>query len=221
MANYSKTKSVFSRSRQAYLLGLMQLATVLFLLATITGTCQRTCKSNLKIKPKYVNLITQPKIRLPPKFKSILSQPWLCDLISRSCDVHPNPGPQQAAPPPPRPIPVAPVNDLLKTEIRPSSVTSAIFGTISIALEYPHQPTTLSPIKINLLTGSANTAAFQTIHPHSPATNNQYHNLIVRNTTMQFFLPMTAKNQLSDQTPKMHLPLNVKREPKETHLKVF
>ena len=98
MAYYSKTKSVFSRSKQAYLLGLMQLATVLFLLATITGRCQRTCKSNLKIKPKNVNLITQPKIRLPPKFKSIL---WLCDLISRSGDVHPNHGPRQAAPPPP------------------------------------------------------------------------------------------------------------------------
>ena len=127
MANYSKTKSVFSRSKQAYLLGLMQLATVLFLLATITGTCQRTCKSNLKIKPKYVDLITQPNIRLPPKFKSILSHLWLCDLISRSGDVHPNPGPRQAGP---RPIPVAPVNDLLKTEIRPSSLMSAIFGTI-------------------------------------------------------------------------------------------
>ena len=128
MASYSETKSVFSRSKQAYLLGLMQLATVVFLLATITGSCQRTCKSNLKIKPKYVDLITQAKIRLPPKFKSILSHLWLCDLISRSGDVHPNPGPRKAGPP--RPIPVAPANDLLKTEIRPSYVTSAIFGTI-------------------------------------------------------------------------------------------
>ena len=99
MANYSKTKSVFPRSKQAYLLGLMQLATVLFLLATITGTCQRTCKSNLKIKPKYVDLTIQPKIRLPPKFKSILSHLWLCDLIFASGDVHPNPGPRQAGPP--------------------------------------------------------------------------------------------------------------------------
>ena len=55
-------------------------------------------------------------------------------------------------------------------------MTSAIFGTIYIALEYPHQPTTLSFIKIDLLTGSANTAAFQTIHPHSPVTNSQQHN---------------------------------------------
>ena len=96
MANYSNTKSVFSRSKQAFRLGLMQLATVLFLLATITGTCQRTCKSNLKTKLKYVDLITQPKIRLPPKLKSILSHLWVCDLISRSGDVHPNPGPRQA-----------------------------------------------------------------------------------------------------------------------------
>ena len=102
MANYSKTKSVVSRSKhlkQAYLLGLIQLATVLFLLPTITETCQRTCKSNLKIKPKYVDLFTQPNIRLPPKFKSILSHLWLCDLISRSGDANPNPGPRQAGPP--------------------------------------------------------------------------------------------------------------------------
>ena len=66
-------------------------------------------------------------------------------------------------------------------------------------------------------TCSANTAAFQTIHPHSPATNSQYHILIVMNTTMQFFMTTTAKNQLSDQTPE--IPLNVKREPKENSLK--
>ena len=134
MANYSKTKSVFSRSRQAYLLGLMrssQLSTVLFLLATLTGTCQRTCKSNLKIKPKYVNLITQPKIRLPPKFKSILSHLWLSDLISRSGDVHPKFRTLAHDKLAPRPIPVAPANDLLKTEIRPSSVTSAIWHHIN------------------------------------------------------------------------------------------
>ena len=99
MASYSETKSVLSRSKQAYLVGLMQLATVVFLLATVTGTCQRTCKSNLKIKPNYFDLITQPKIRPPPKFKSILSHLWLCDLISRSGDVHPNPGPRKAGPP--------------------------------------------------------------------------------------------------------------------------
>ena len=75
------------------------LATVIFLLATITGTCQRTSKSNLKIKPKYADLITKPKIKLPPKFKSILSHLWLCDLILRSGDVHPNPGPRPAGPP--------------------------------------------------------------------------------------------------------------------------
>ena len=198
MANYSKTKSVFSRSRQAYLLWMMQRATVLSLLATITGTCQRTCKSNINIKPKYVDLITQPKIRLPPKFKSILSHIWLCDLISRSGNVHPNPGPRQAAPPPTYPCGTCqgPVKN------RDKSVICDEFnlcGTIYIALQYPHQPTTLSSIKINLLTGSANTAAFQTIglHPHSPATNSQYHILIVMNTTMQFC--MTPERQKKTQ----------------------
>ena len=97
--NYSKTKSIFSRSKQAYLIGLTQLATVLLLVATITGTCQRISKSNLKIKPKYVDLITKPRIRLPHKFKSIFSHLWLCDQISRSGDIHPKPGPRQAGPP--------------------------------------------------------------------------------------------------------------------------
>ncbi len=55
--------------------------------------------SNLKTKPKYADLITKPKIRLPPTFKSILSHLWLCDLILRSGDIHPNPGPRQAGPP--------------------------------------------------------------------------------------------------------------------------
>ena len=41
------------------------------------------------------------------------------------------------------------------------------------------------------------------------------------NSTTQFFMTTTTKNQLSDQTPKMHLSLNVKREHKETHLKVL
>ena len=72
---------------------------MIFLLATITGTCQRTSKSNLKIKPKYADLITKPKIKLPPKFISILSHLWLCDVILRSGDVHPNPGPRPAGPP--------------------------------------------------------------------------------------------------------------------------
>ena len=97
--NCRYSKSIFARSKQAYLLGLTQPATVLLLLATITGTCQRISKSNLKTKPNYVHLIIKPKIRLPPKFKSILSQLWLCDLISRSGDVHRNPGPRQAGPP--------------------------------------------------------------------------------------------------------------------------
>ena len=95
----AKSKSIFSHSKRSHLLGLTQLATVIFLLATITGTCQRTSKSNLKIKPKYADLITKPKIKLPPKFKSILSHLWLCDLILRSGDVHPNPGPRPAGPP--------------------------------------------------------------------------------------------------------------------------
>ena len=81
------------------ILVLTQLATVIFLLATITGTCQRTSKSNLNIKPKYADLIAKPKIKLPPKFKSILSHLWLCDLILRSGDVHRNPGPRPAGSP--------------------------------------------------------------------------------------------------------------------------
>ena len=86
-------------SRRPHILGqIAQLSIIIFLFATITGTCQRISKSNLRIKPNYVHLITKPKIRLPPKFKSILSHLWLCDLISRSGDVHPNPGPRQAGP---------------------------------------------------------------------------------------------------------------------------
>ena len=87
-------------SKRPHILGqIAQLSIIIFLFATITGTCQRISKSNLRIKPNYVHLITKPKIRLPPKFKSILSHLWLCDLISRSGDVHPNPGPRQAGPP--------------------------------------------------------------------------------------------------------------------------
>ena len=87
-------------SKRPHILGqIAQLSIIIFLFTTITGTCQRISKSNLKIKPNYVHLITKPKIRLPPKFKSILSHLWLCDLISRSGDVHPNPGPRQAGPP--------------------------------------------------------------------------------------------------------------------------
>ena len=113
----------------------------------------------------------------------------------------------------PRSIPVAPAIDLLKTEIKPYSVMSAIFGTILIVLEY------LSLIK--LLSGSANTAASQTIlGPHFRVTNILYHIPIVMNTTMQYFMTTTTNNQFSDQTSKMHLPLNVKREPKETHLDI-
>ena len=66
------------------------------LLATITGTCQRTSKSNLNIKPKYADMITKPNIQLPPKFKSILSH--RCDQISRSGAVHSNRGPRQVGP---------------------------------------------------------------------------------------------------------------------------
>ena len=97
--NYRYSKSIFSRFKQTYLLGLTQLVTVLLVLATITGTCQRISKSNHNIKPNYVHLITKPKIRRPPKFKSILAHLWLCDIMSRSGDVHPNPGPRQAGPP--------------------------------------------------------------------------------------------------------------------------
>ena len=34
----------------------------------------------------------------------------------------------------------------------------------------------------------------------------------------QSVIIVSQNNQFSDQTPKIHLPLNVKREPKETHL---
>ena len=114
---------IFSRigikigSKRPHILGqVAQLSIIISLFSTITGTCQRTSKSNLKIKPNYADLITKPKIRLPPKFKSILSQLWLCDLISRSGNVHPNSAHDKLVP---RSIPVAPAIDLLKTEIRP------------------------------------------------------------------------------------------------------
>ena len=204
-------------SKRPHILGqITQLSIIIFMFATITGTCQRISKSNLRIKPNYVHLITKPKIRLPPKFKSILSHLWLCDLISRSGDVHPNLAHDKLVP---RSIPVAPANDLLKIEIRPSSVTTATFGIIYAVLEYPHQPTTLSLTK--LLSCSANTAASQTLHPHFPVTNILYHIPIVMNTAMEYFMTTTMNNLFSDQTPKMHLPLNVKRVPRETHLKVF
>ena len=218
MANYFKTYSVFSRSKQAYLLGLMQLATVLFLLTTITGTCRRTCKSNLKIKPKYVDLITQPKIRLPPTFKLILSHLWLCDLISRSGDVHPNPGPGQAGPPTyPCGTCQRPVKNRDKAiicdecnlwhhincvVISPSTYHSLIHQDQSAHWFCKH-------------CGIPNyTPTFSSDEQSISHTDSYEHNNAIVMTT-------TAKNQLSDQTPKMHLPLNVKREPKETHLKVF
>ena len=105
--NYHKTKSIFTPiimmmiimgfKRTHLLRQIAQLAIVICLFATITGTYQRTSKANLKTKQKYADLITKPKIRLPPKFKSILSHH--CDLISRSGDIRPNPGQRQAGPP--------------------------------------------------------------------------------------------------------------------------
>ena len=117
-------------SKRPHIIGqIAQLSIVIFLFATITGACQRISKSNLNIKPNYVHLITKPKIRLPPKFKSILSQLWLCDLIlfrdqvtSTRTLAH-----DKLVP---RSIPVASANDLLKIVIRPSSVTTATFGII-------------------------------------------------------------------------------------------
>ena len=214
--NCRYSKSIFSRSKQAYLLGLTQLATVLLLLATITGTCQRISKSNLKTKPNYIHLITKPKIRLPPKFKSILSQLWLCGQISRSGDVHPNPGPRHAGPPIyPCGTCHRPVKNRDKAIICDECNLWHHINCVGIS-----PPTYQLPL-IKLLSGSANTAAFQNILPHFPETNILYHILIVMNTTMQHFMTTTTNNQISDQTPKMHLPQNVKREPRETHLKVF
>ena len=108
--NYHKTKSIFTpiiiimmiimgSKRPHIIRQIAQVSIVIFLFATITGTCQRTSKSNLKTKPKYTDLITKPKIRLPPKCKSIFSHLWLCDPIARSGDIHPNHGPRQAGPP--------------------------------------------------------------------------------------------------------------------------
>ena len=215
---YSKTKSMFSRSKLVYILGLTQLATVLFLLATMTGTCQRTSTSNLKIKPKYADLITKPKIRLPPKFKSILSHLWLSDLILRSGDVYPISGPRRAGPPIfPCGSCQRPVKNLYKAINCDECNLWHQINCVGISTSTYHSP----PSLIKLLSGSANTAASQTLHPHNPVTNSLYHILIVMNTTMQSLLTTTTKNPLSGQTPKMHLPLNVKRKPRENHLNLF
>ena len=50
-------------------LGLTQIITVILLIATIIGTCQRVSRSNLKIKPKYYALTLKPRIKFPPKIK--------------------------------------------------------------------------------------------------------------------------------------------------------
>ena len=74
------------------------IASSITLRVTLSASRLWIFKSNLKIKPTYFGLITKPRIRLPPKFKSILSHIRLCDLISRSDYIHPNPGPRQAGP---------------------------------------------------------------------------------------------------------------------------
>ena len=50
-------------------LGLTQIITVILLIATIIGKCQRVSRSNLKIKPKYYALTLKPRIKFPPKIK--------------------------------------------------------------------------------------------------------------------------------------------------------
>ena len=40
-------------------------------------------------------------------------------------------------------------------------------------------------------------------------------------SSIQHFMTSTTNKQFSEQSPKMHPPLNIKREPKETHIKVF
>ena len=50
-------------------LGITQIITVILLIATIIGTCQRVSRSNLKIKPKYYALTLKPRIKFPPKIK--------------------------------------------------------------------------------------------------------------------------------------------------------
>ena len=77
-------------------LGLPQIITVILLIATIIGTCQRVSRSNLKIKPKYYALTLKPRIKFPPKIKlksDILTHLYLSRLIALSGDIHPNPGP--------------------------------------------------------------------------------------------------------------------------------
>ena len=77
-------------------LGLTQIITVILLIATITGTCQRVSRSNLKIKPKHHALTLKPRIKFPPKSKfklDILTQRYLSRLIALSGDIHPNLGP--------------------------------------------------------------------------------------------------------------------------------
>ena len=77
-------------------LGLTQIITVIHLIATIIGTCQRVSRSNLKIKPKHHALTLKPRIKVPPKIKfklDILTQLYLSRMIALSGDIHHNPGP--------------------------------------------------------------------------------------------------------------------------------
>ena len=193
-----------------------QLSIVMFLFATTTETCQLTPKSKLKTKPKYADLITKPKIRLPSKFKSNLSHPWLCDIISRSGDIHPNPGPRQAGP---RIYPCGTCHRPVKNRdkaiicdecniwhhihyvgIFPSTYHSLVNQTALWYCEHcgiPNYTPTVSSGQ----------------HFISHTDSYEHNNAILYDHD--------DNNQFSDQTPKMHLPLNVKREPKETHINVL
>ena len=80
-------------------LGLMQIITIILLIATIIGTCQHVSRSNLKIKPKYYALTFKPRVKFPPKIKfrsnilTHLTCTSLTGMIALSGDIHPNPGP--------------------------------------------------------------------------------------------------------------------------------
>ena len=201
--NYLRTKSIFTpimgSKRPHILRQIAQLFIVIFLLATITGTCQRTSKSNLKTKPNYVDLIIKPKIQLPPKCKSILSHLWLCDLISRSGDIHSNPGPQQAGPP----------NYPCGTCQRPVRNRDKAIICDECNLWHHISCVGISPSTYHSLINQ--TAASRHTHPHYRVTNTQCHILIVMNITMQYVMTMTS--QLSDQTLKMHLPRTSEENP--------
>ena len=77
-------------------LGLTQIITVILIISTIIGTCQRVLRSNLNIKPKYYAQSFKPTVKFPPKIKfksGIPTYLYLSGLIALSGDIHPNSGP--------------------------------------------------------------------------------------------------------------------------------